>query len=249
MKTSSQARATAKSAKSNFGKTHRQNGLDTLSLFVRDTEHEFIAVITALQAHIDLLDLESGRNKLPAARIAVLKRITARLVRDTASLAAVSDAAQAPQGRRQIRLQKVMQEITADTILAFRRNKVALSSDIAADTVLMGQSLPVKDMIKSVVLTLLDKCHARETIQVVGLMRKDRLSLSFDTGIGANSDKFKPWKLGSLRLMPTNGEGIGLSAVDAMARLHHGNLNIATMPDKRLSYKLIFRSQNKGTTK
>ncbi len=244
MKTSSRASSPEKSTKRNSGSTH--HGLDTLTLFVRDTEHEFIAVVTALQAHIDLLDMERERDKLPGARLAVLKRITARLLRDTASLVAVTDAAQAPQGRRQIRIQKIMQEITADTVLAFRRSKVALSSDITADSVLVGQAIPVKDMIKTVVLTLLDKCNARETVQVVGHMSKNQLSLSFDTGTGANNDKFKPWKLGALRLMPTNGEGIGLSAVDAMARLHHGNLNIATMADQRFSYKLIFRSQNKG---
>lgn len=227
-------------------KKNHATALDTITLLVRDTEHEFITIITALQAHIDLMQMEQSRNKLVTDRIAVLNRATARILKNTTALLAVSEEAQAPQSRRKVRLQMLMDEITADTILAFQKSKVALSCDIAAGTILAGRTSPVKLMIKSVVLAVLDKCHERETVQVVALKQKNRISLSVDTGSGADNGTFKPWNLGKLRLMPTNGEGIALAAVDAMARLHHGSLRVATRPDQRHRYKLVFQSASRG---
>lgn len=132
-------------------------------------------------------------------------------------------------------------EIAQETQSAFSSGQVSLFCDIAKDTILIGNVGPLKVMITAMVLAMLHQCHELEVVRIVGLTHKKRVSLSFDIGLEANERVFKPWRLGELRLMPTNGEGINLAAVDAMAPLHHGRLSVSTLSDERHVYRLIFR--------
>jgi signal transduction histidine kinase len=218
-----------------------ERAIDTLTAFVQDAEHDILAVVTALQAHIDLLHDECLRNHMPADRFVVLNRSMTRLVADMIDLASISEAANSPRSKHKLVLESIMQEITAETRLAFSKSNVLLSSDIAAGTTLVGDADPVKAMITRVVLSLLEKCTLLETVKIVGLTQNKRVSLSFSIGLESAKGTFKSWQLGELRSMSTNGEGIGLSAVDAMARLHHGHLSVGSQPNERHSYKLTFK--------
>ena len=217
-----------------------EEALDTLSAFVKDTEHEMIAVVTALQAHIDLLHGEQIINRLSVDRFAVLNRAMDRLISDTSVLASVSDLAQTPLAVEKLTLKGLVQEIADETQPAFKKSQVSLSCDIAKNTTLTGNAGSLKIMITKIVLAILAKCHQMETVRIVGLTDNKRVSLSFDIGLEANLAEFTPWQLGKLRLFPTNGDGITLSSVDAMARLYHGHLSVSTSSDQRHGYKLNF---------
>jgi signal transduction histidine kinase len=219
-----------------------ERAIDTLAAFVQDAEHDMLSVATALQAHIDLLHDEHVRNHMPADRFEVLNRNMARLVADMIDLASICEAAHTPRSRHKLMLQALMQEITAETRLAFSKSNVSLSCDIATGTTLTGDSDPVKSMITRVILSLLQKCQLLETVKIVGMTHNKRVSLSFSIGLEAAKDTFQSWRLGELRSMSTNGDGIGLSAVDAMARLHHGQLSVSTQPNERNGYKLTFKA-------
>jgi hypothetical protein len=218
-----------------------EKAIDTLTAFVRDAEHDLLSVVTALQAHIDLLYEEQISNHMPVDRFAVLNRSIARLIADTTVLASVSELALAPRSKQKLLLEGLMQEIAAETRSAFSSSQVSLSCEIATGTTLFGNAGSLKVMIKGMVLTVLHKCHKLETVRIVGLTHKKRVSLSFDIGLEAYEGAFEPWQLGELRLIPTNGEGIRLAAVDAMARLQHGQLSVCTAPDLRPRYRLTFR--------
>lgn len=215
--------------------------IDTLTSFVRDTEHELLSVVTALQANIDLLYNEQLRNHLPVDRFSIVNRTITRLITDTNVLVSISELAKVPRSNQKQMLEGLMQEIAAETQLAFRNSQVSLTCDIAAGTTLIGQARSLKLMITGMLLAVLHECHKLEIVRIVGLTNKRRVSLSFDFGLESGEGVFKPWQLGQLRLMPLNGEGLSLSAVDAMARLHRGQLTVKTLSDQRHGYKLIFK--------
>jgi len=79
-----------------------------------------------------------------------------------------------------------------------------------------------------------------ETIRIIGKTDKKNVSLSFDTGTKNKLCKFEPWQLGELRLVPVNGDGISLAAIDAIARLHKGQLSVKSLPNHRHEYRLSF---------
>jgi hypothetical protein len=214
--------------------------IDTLTAFVRDAEHDILSAVMALQAHIDLLHDEQERNHMPVFRFAVLNRAIARIVTDITVLDAISELLLTPRSNQKQMLEGLMQEIAQETQSAFNTSQVLLSCNIATGTTLVGNSGALKVMIRGIVLAVLHKSHEFETVRIVGLTHKKRVSLSFDTGPESIEGVFKPWQLGELRLTPTNGEGISLAAVDAMARFHHGHLSVSTLSDQRHGYRLIF---------
>lgn len=219
-----------------------EEAIDTLSSFVKDAEHEMLTVVTALQAHIDLLHNEQIANKLSVDRFAILNRTVDRLISDTSELVCVSELAHTPLAVTKLTLDELVHEIADETRSAFTESQVSLSCDIPKDTTLTGNAGSLKIMIKKIVLAVLHKCHAMETIKIVGLSKNERVSLSVDIGFEANRAEFTPWQLGKLRLFPCNGDGITLASVDAMARLYNGNLSMSTAPDQRHGFKLNFKA-------
>ena len=219
-----------------------ERAIDILTAFVRDTEHDVLSVATALQAHVDLLHDELVLNHIPVDRFAVLSRAIARVIADITVLASISELVQAPQSDQKPLLEQLMQEISEDTSSAFTKSQVSLSFDIAAGTTLIGNARQLKAMITDMVLAVLLTCHKLDTVRIVGRTHRKRVSLTFNTGLEAKEVAFKPWRLGELRLIPTNGEGISLAAVDAMARLHHGHLSMSTLSDQRHGYRLVFKA-------
>ncbi|MBZ0187630.1 MAG: hypothetical protein K8F91_15390 [Candidatus Obscuribacterales bacterium] len=226
---------------------HDRNQLEepairTLTAFVRDTEHELYSVITALKAHIDLLHNEQKTSNLPIDRFVVIDRIIARLIADTAILSAVSELAIKPRANTSTNLNQVMQEIAEETRLEFSDRQVTLSYNIAAGTNLIGNSDSLKHMITGVIVTVLGNCKKSETLQVVSITNKEGVSIDFGSDADDTKTDFEPWDLGSMRLIPTNGDGITLSAVDAMARFHYGFLSVVTSSTPRILCRLSFAS-------
>ncbi len=216
--------------------------MDTLAAFICDAEHDFLSVITALQAQVDLLYEEQVRNHMPVERFAILNRAIVRLISDASAIASLSRLAHAPRSKQRISVESLMKEVAAETRSAFVDSKVAFSFDIAGGTTLIGDAAPLKTMITDTVLVLLQKCKLLETLRVVGCTDQKNVALFFDISMKPNECIPSPWRLGELRLIPTNGEGIKLAAVDGMARLHGGELSVSTGPDKRSAYRLIFKT-------
>lgn len=213
----------------------------TLTAFVQDLEHEMLSVITALQANVDLLHDELVLDRMPADRFTIVNRAINRLVEDTTTLSAVSELARAPRSKQRLMLEGLMQEIAAETQMAFNTSQVSLSCNIASGTTVIGDAGSLKVMLTGLVLNVLYKCHKLETLTIVGSHSRNRVRLSFDSGQDMDDVVFKPWRLGDLRLVPMNGDGIGLSMVDAMAKLHDGQLSVSTLSDTRQGYRLIFK--------
>ena len=218
-----------------------ERSIDTLTAFVRDSEHDVLSVVTALQAHLDLLHNEQERNHISVSRFAVLDRAVARIIADMTVLAAISEQVLIPKSRQKQMLDGLIKEIAQETQADFSESQVSLSCNIAAGTTLIGNADALKVMIRGMLLAVLRKSHEFETVKIVGFTDQKRVSLSIGTGLNNNDGTFKPWKLGELHTAPTNGEGINLAAVDAMARLHDGQLTVTSTPGERRGYRLIFQ--------
>jgi hypothetical protein len=224
----------------NVRDARERNGIETLAAFVRDAEHDVLSVVTALQAHVDLLQDEIERNHIPINRFIILNRAIARIATDVTVLSAFSDHVRlAPCKQKQL-LEGLMKEIAADTQAAFDISQVSLVCRIAKGTTLIGSPASLKVMITAMVLAVLNHCQESETINVVGVTDKGRVSLSVDTVADPSIEGFKPWKLGELHMNPSNGDGISVAAIEAMARMHHGQLSMSTLPDLRHGFRLMF---------
>ncbi|MBY0357055.1 MAG: hypothetical protein K2W82_03565 [Candidatus Obscuribacterales bacterium] len=219
----------------------KRKPIDTLTAFIKDAEHDVLSVVTALQAHIDLLYGEQLQNHLPVVRFAVLNRAVARIITDITALSNISELVLMPPSNQKQMLKRLMQEITQETQSAFALNHVSLSCDIEEGTILTGNVASLKTMITALVLAILHKAKEFETVRIVGLTNKKRVSLSFNTYKETAQEVFKRWQLGKLRFIPTNGEGISLATVDAMARLHNGHLSVSNFPNEQHGYKLTFK--------
>ena len=219
-----------------------ENAVETLTAFVRDTEHEILSVVTTLQAHIDLLHTEQLRYNLPLDRFTYINQSMDRLVADTISLGSVSELTKSPRSKQKQSLEHLVRDITEETRATFERNNVSLSCSIVKGTTLTGNANALKLIIKEVVLAVLQKCRQYETVRITGSSLKKKVSLLCDRGSEANENEFSPWQLGKLHLLPTNGEGIKLSAVDAMARMNRGHLSVRSSLDNRPVYRLSFQN-------
>lgn len=221
----------------------QETAIETLSAFIRDSEHEMISTATALQAHIDLLHDEQVRNRLPVDRFDVLNHAIDRLIKDTGILATVAAEAELPVTRKRWSLKKLIQDVVEETSAALSISKVSLNFDVPENATVVGNDGLLKMMIKELVLVVLPTCHEMDTLNITGRSLHKRISLSFEIGSALNNREFLSWQLGSLRLIPTNGEGIMLSAVDAMAKLNNGYLSVRGSTDNRKGYRLTFSGQ------
>ncbi len=214
---------------------------DTLTAFVRDTEHDVLSVVAALQANVDVLHDEQERKHQPVTRFLVMNKAIARITADMTALADISELVLTPPSKQRQLLSKLMQEIAQETQSAFSLSKATFSCSVVAGTTVIGNTDALKVMITAIVLTVLAKCPELQTVWMAGRVNNDCVWLSFNSGLQADEGVFTPWQLGELRLAPTNGEGISLATVDALARLHHGHLSRSTLPDLRHGYRLILK--------
>ncbi len=217
------------------------DGIDTLAAFIRDNDHEVLSVVTALQAHLDLLHDELLLKNWPVDRFVVINRAVARLIADTITLSSVSQLIQAPRTKQKQTLESLVQEIADETKSAFSKSHVSLNCNISQGTTLVGNARAIKIMIKELVLAVLHNCKQFETVTISGSTHNKRASVACDIGSEVNEAKFKNWKLGHLDQIPTNGDGIMLSAVDAIARMNHGHLSVRPSTDNRQGFKLSFQ--------
>jgi len=215
--------------------------LDTLAAFVRDTEHELISVATSLQAHLSLLKDENVRLNLPVDRFVILNRAVARIIRNTDILSAVSDQAQIPRSKQKVTVETLVTEVIEETRAAFAASRVSICYEIAKHTTLVANSVSLKLMIKEIILEILLHCKKLETLNIIGQRNDKNVSMSFDIDSKVAPGEFTSWQLGGLRLLPTSGEGITMSSIDAVARLYNGNLSVRTSADQRHGYKLNFK--------
>ncbi|MBX9725596.1 MAG: hypothetical protein K2X81_29635 [Candidatus Obscuribacterales bacterium] len=218
----------------------KEKSIDTLTAFVRDAEHELLSVLTALQAQIDLLKLEQENNNRPVDRFPGLNRSVARLIADTQVLATISLLATTPRSKSRVSLDSLMKEIISETKADFSRAKVTVSSVIENGTALIGEVEPLKQMCKGMLLVVLQKCSSLDQVNIIGMTLNKKVSIDYETGKHCEKEDFKPWRVGELRNVPTNGDGIKLAAIDAMARMHQGQLSVCSSTDEKDSYKLVF---------
>lgn len=219
-----------------------RKAMDILAAFVCDAEHEMKSVTTALQANIELLAYEQTKNRVSPERFKVLNRAVARLISDTNILASVTELTMTPRVMTKFKLNGLIEEITNETKLSFSAQGVLVATNIAAETTLSGSADALKLMLKETVLTLLQECKRLETMSITGKTERKGISLVFQAGDNGNHGKFVDWQLGKLRLNPSNGEGISLAAVDAIARVHYGQLSVKTLENERHQYRLLFNT-------
>jgi light-regulated signal transduction histidine kinase (bacteriophytochrome) len=214
--------------------------IETLTAFVRDTEHDVLTVVTALQAHVDLLREEQERNNKPVMRFTIVNRAIARIISDINVLTVISDLVLKPRATEKQSLDTLMQEVAIDTKSAFTERSASLCWNIPIGTTLQGDANALKLMITALLLFVLHHSLQSDNVAVASVTNDNRLCLSFDTGSAVNEGTFKPWQLGRLELNAVNGEGINLSTVDAIARLHDGHLDVRSLSGERFGYALIF---------
>ncbi len=220
-------------------KTDNQ-AIETLTSYIKDTEHDELTVITALKAHLDLMHDELRRNSQPLSRFAILNRSVMRLINDIESMASVSQQAIATQVNQKLLLEDLIKEVEASTQDELSEKEVTLSWNIKKGTFLMGNAIQMKHMLSEIIFNILHGCKRLDNINITGQEQKKCVSMTFSANPIPRETNYVPWRLGELRLIPANGDGIGLATVAAMARLQHGQLSITGFKTEKQVFKLIF---------
>ena len=132
-------------------------------------------------------------------------------------------------------------EVVAETQPDFLANHVGLSCTIAKNSSLPGYAAPLKLMFKAMLLAVLCTCKNLDKVKIVAALKKNLVSINFDTGLKSEAKEFKHWPLGKLHSVPFNTEGIGLAAIDAMARFHQGHLSVCHHKNQHDEYMLSFK--------
>lgn len=220
----------------------RRQAITTLTLYIKDTEHEKLAVITALKAHMDLLHDEHLRNSISTDRFLILNRSIFRLITDIESLSLVAALATKPESIQRLLVKNLIEETTLELQSELDTKGVTISLDIEERMTVKGDLIQTKHIFTQILIAILNECKNSDTIKVEGCSDKKRVSLTFSVGILAGESEFLPWRLGELHLIPMNGEGINLATVDAMARLQDGWLSVSNFMTDRKAYKLVFDS-------
>lgn len=214
--------------------------IETLTSYMKDTEHEELTVITTLKAHLDLMHDELRRNSQPLTRFAILNRSVMRLKNDIEAMASVSQQAIATQLNQKLLLEDLIQEVEVSTQAELGEKEVTLSWNIKKGTVLMGNAIQMKHMLTEIIYNILHGCKRLDNINITGYEQNKCVSMTFSANPIPTETNYIPWRLGELRLIPSNGDGIGLATVAAMARLQHGQLSITGFRTENQVFKLIF---------
>ncbi|MDX2105801.1 MAG: hypothetical protein SFY67_05305 [Candidatus Melainabacteria bacterium] len=225
-----------------FSPKKDNDSMETLTAYLKDAEHEELTVITALRAHLDLMHDEQIRNSMPVNRFDVLNRSIMRLISDIEALACISQQAIVPQKQHMFLLEDLMREIEASTQLEFEDKEVTLSWNIKKGTTLLCNANQMKHMLCEIILAILSQCKKLDIVRVTGHFEKRCVTLTFTGALQETKTEFLPWRLGELHLIPSNGDGIAMSTIDAMARLQHGRLSINGFRTENQVYKLIFNT-------
>jgi hypothetical protein len=223
-----------------FLKKSREKRIHTLTSFVKDTEHELMSVLTTLQGQIDLFYVEQEANNNSVDRFSGMNRSVSRLIADTCTLAYVSNLADSPRSDSRVLLERLIKQVVAETQSDINISQVSVSCAVTDGITLACETAPLKRMCKGLLLNLLHQCHASDHITIAGSAREKRVSISFETGRHDEFTDYKPWRVGQLRFVPPNGDGIKLSAIDAVARMNKGQLSVRRTPDLPDAYKLTF---------
>lgn len=219
-----------------------KRSLDILTDFIIDAEHELIAVVTALQAHIDLLEAGLTKTEDAPERFAAINRAVSRLLADTAALASISELTKQGHSKEKSSLCLLVNETMSEMQVPIRDAQVIVSCDIPETAKVTASSSSLKLMLKALLLEILHKCDKQGTLRISALRKSRSVSIAFDTGRGAKESNFHSWRLGELHMRPTNGEGIRLAAIAAMARINHGYLSVCNLTDLPDEYSLTFES-------
>jgi hypothetical protein len=139
----------------------------TLGAFVKDNEHEMASVVTALQAHIDLIHDEQIRNNIPVDRFAIVDRLITRLISNTNILASVAAQAQRSVATQKLSLDQVLFQIIEDSSEQFKLGRINVHCDIAKGLVLVCNAVALNAMVKGVISSVIDQCHEQETVMIV----------------------------------------------------------------------------------
>ncbi|MBP7861739.1 HAMP domain-containing histidine kinase [bacterium] len=222
-------------------KADNQN-IETLTSYIMDTEHEELSVITALKAHLDLMQDELARNSQPLSRFVILNRSIIRLISDIESLTSVSQQAIAEPQKQKLVLEDLLKEIEISTQPEFSEKEVSLSWNIKKGTVLIGNAIQMKHMLTEIIYNILHGCKKLDNINITGQEKKRCVSMTFSANPIPTVTDYIPWRLGELRLIPSNGDGIGLATIAAMAKLQHGQLSITGFKTEKQVFKLVFCS-------
>ena len=204
--------------------------------FVSDAGHEMKTPLTIINANLDLLDGEAGKEECDEIR-SQTKRMT-ELTNNLVYLSKMEEAEHRP-----AKVEMPLSDIVCDTVASFHSliasKNIDLSSDIAPDITLCGSPDAIRRLVSALLENAVKYSPAGGRI-TVGLAQ-NRKAATFtvrnetETDIDKASlsrvfDRF--YRTDASRNSETGGHGIGLSIAKAIVEAHGGSVAASTESGK-----------------
>lgn len=197
--------------------------------FVTDAGHELKTPLAIIQANTEALELTSGESKYSKNIRVQVARLT-DLTRNLLSLARFDENSAAP-----VLGELDLSALAAESLESFRapaeQRSLRLTADIVPGVTVQGDREQMKQLL-SILLDNAVKYCAPDGEIALTLRREDRAVLRLANTVAEQSadparlfDRF--YRADASRSRETGGYGIGLSAAQAIVRLHKGSIEAA----------------------
>ena len=202
--------------------------------FVTDAGHELKTPLAIIQANAEALELTAGESKYSRNIRAQVARLT-DLTRNLLTLARFDEDGAAPS-----LTELDLSSLAAEGVESFRapaeQKGLRLTADIAPNVTVLADREQMKQLLSILLDNAVKYCAPGGEI-ALALRREDRATLRLSNTVTDQSadparlfDRF--YRPDASRSRETGGYGIGLSAAQAIVRLHKGSLEAAYEGDR-----------------
>lgn len=201
--------------------------------FVTDAGHELKTPLAIIRANAEAMELMGGESKYSRNILSQAARLS-DLMQNLLTLARYDEGA-ALQDRQALSLTALTQEVWDSFLAPAELKKLSCSADLARDVTVSGSPVQLRQLLSILLDNAVKYCPEGGSLSL-SLRREDKAVLCVKNSVSEKApdperffDRF--FRADASRSRETGGNGIGLSAAQAIAQGHKGSIHAAYAGD------------------
>ena len=202
--------------------------------FVTDAGHELKTPLAIIRANAEAMELMGGESKYSRNILSQAARLS-DLMQNLLTLARYDEGA-ALQDRQALSLTDLTKEVWDSFLAPAELKKLSCSADLAEDVTVSGSPVQLRQLLSILLDNAVKYCPAEGSLSL-SLRREDKAVLRVRNTVSEKAedperffDRF--YRADASRSRETGGNGIGLSAAQAIAQGHRGSIHAAYEGDQ-----------------
>ncbi len=197
--------------------------------FVTDAGHELKTPLAIIRANAEAMELMGGESKYSRNILSQAARLS-DLMQNLLTLARYDEGA-ALQDRQALSLTDLTKEVWDSFLAPAELKKLSCSADLAEDVTVSGSPVQLRQLLSILLDNSVKYCPEEGSLEL-SLRREDKAVLRVKNSVSEKApdperffDRF--YRADASRSRETGGNGIGLSAAQAIAQGHKGSIHAA----------------------